>query len=456
MKNQLYLFELPDSQSQASSTVPPPKEFKRKIKTACRNQIEFKIESLDKSIPQNHQVRTIWSFINLLDFSAIYEKYSTLEGGAGRALVDPKILVSLWVYAICDKVISARKIAQYCLENKAYAWLCGGIGVSHHLLSGFRSDFSDLFDRFVVQSIEILYRKDLISIKEVAQDGVKKHASASSASMRRKKSLIRKAINVRKHIRILEKQLQNGSLEREEKQRKKRELVEAQKKSEKLVQAAQEVNKHKETLNKNRVKNGKKKLSNKEVSNLRASSTDPECRKMKMADKSFKPAYNVQIATHVGSDLVLKTQISQSSFDGGQLLSMYSLLKSTYKTDIEKYLVDSAYRNKEHFQAMYEDGCLTYSPSTKKNTASLRKRILSREGKKDTPADKEWIKRMETEEAKEIYNRRIRVSETINAFFTNHGIHQLIVRGIKKVKGFMDLACLAYNIMTIKRLYNII
>ena len=74
----------------------------------------------------------------------------------------------------------------------------------------------------------------------------------------------------------------------------------------------------------------------------------------------------------------------------------------------------------------------------------------------DTLADCEWIKRMETEEANKLYNRRIRVSETINAFFENHGIHRLMIKGIKKVKGLIDLACLAYNMMTMKRLYNIV
>jgi len=452
MENQLNLFELNEPNLKKRQT--PPAHLQRKIKRPKREQIEFKIESLDDALEPDHQARTIWNFIELLDFSRLYEKYYSLSNGLGRGIVDPKILVALWLYAICDGVISARKIAKYCNENKAYAWICGGVSVGHHLLSGFRSDFSELFDEFVVQSISLLYDKGLIQIKSIAQDGTKLQASARA--MHRKNSLVRKAFDVRKHIKNLEKELQSGHFEKEQKKKKERELIESRKKKDRLIQAAKELQKHKEVLNENRSKSRKAPLSNKDISKLRASPTDPECRKMKMADKSCKPAYNVQIATDVDTDLVLKVRICQNSNDGGELLPMYSSLRDQYGLEIDSYLVDSAFRNRDDFAELFDSGCKIYCPTKKKKTAALRKRILSGNYEKDTQADIDWVLRMEEAEAGELYNRRIRASETINAFFTNHGIHQLLVRGTKKVKGFIDLACLAYNMLTIKRLYNLI
>lgn len=453
MENQPTLFELdPPKKSKPSH---PAKHLKRKMKTAERKQIQFKAESLDDSIPQDHLVRAIWNFVEILDFSSAYQRYQSLSDGVGRAFVDPKILTALWIYAICDGIVSSRKIAKYCLENKAYAWICGNVNVGHHLLSAFRSNFSDLFDDFVVQSITILYNKGLITLKGVSQDGTKIRASASN-SMSRKSSLVAKAIDINKHIKVLEKKVQTGEFDKEQKKQKERELVEAKKKKERLIEAAKELQKHKDSLNENRKKNRNKPLSNKDASNLRASATDPECRKMKMADHSFKAAYNVQVATDVDTELVLKTKISQNSSDGGQLLPMYSCLTSTYGVKIDSYLADSAFRNKEDFQTMFDSGCSIYCPTQKEKTRALKKRVLEGNCKKDTEADKEWIRRMEKEESNKLYNRRIRVSETINAFFSNHGIHQLLVRGVKKVKGFIDLACLAYNALAIKRLYNLI
>lgn len=456
MNNQPYLFDISEFKSEPEPKPRPHKDLKRKIKSPNREQVKFTSQSLDESIPLNHQARTVWNFVELLDFTEFYKEFYSLDKGVGRAIVDLRILTALWIYAISDGVVSGRKIAKYCIENKAYAWICGGVPVSHHLLSQFRSNFSSQFESFVVQTIAALSKEELITIKRVSQDGTKIQASASGSSMRRKKTLISGALEIRKHIKDLEKQLLTGELNKEEIKRKKRELNEEKAKKEKLIKAAQELNKHKEKLNKNKKKNRQKLLSNKAVSELRASSTDPECRKMKIPNHGFKPAYNVQIVTDVDTELVLKTSIYQSSSDGGQLKPMYSSLKSIYDFDIDAYLVDAGYRNKEDFQTLFNDGCLVYSPSKKQKTAALRKRVLEGNLKNDTEADQEWIKRMETEEANELYNHRIRSSETINAFLANHGIKQFLVRGVEKVKGLIDLACLAYNVQIINRLYNII
>ena len=159
MNKQLNLFELDESNPKMRKQ--PPANLERKINHPKRKQMEFKIESLDDTLEPNHQARTVWNFIELIDFSRTYERYHSLSSGLSRGFVDPKILTALWIYAICEGVISARKIAKYCNENKAYAWICGGVSVGHHLLSKFRSDFSDLFDEFVVQSVAHLYGKGL-------------------------------------------------------------------------------------------------------------------------------------------------------------------------------------------------------------------------------------------------------------------------------------------------------
>ena len=63
---------------------------------------------------------------------------------------------------------------------------------------------------------------------------------------------------------------------------------------------------------------------------------------------------------------------------------------------------------------------------------------------------------METEKVKAICNQRIRTSETINAFIKKRGLYQLTVRGLRKVKGFIDMICLTYNMLIIKRRYPFI
>ena len=56
--------------------------------------------------------------------------------------------------------------------------------------------------------------------------------------------------------------------------------------------------------------------------NARASMTDPEARKMKMGDGGFRPAYNVQFATTVGSSVIVGADVVNAGTDGGQMKPM--------------------------------------------------------------------------------------------------------------------------------------
>jgi hypothetical protein len=45
----------------------------------------------------------VWSFIESLDLSQLYERVKSRESEAGRPATDPAVLLSLWLYAVGDK-----------------------------------------------------------------------------------------------------------------------------------------------------------------------------------------------------------------------------------------------------------------------------------------------------------------------------------------------------------------
>ncbi len=448
-----------------TSTTPDASKIphlKRKYIPFNRNQIEFKIESLDSSLPLDHDARTIWKFVNLLDLSKAEEAIASLKDYSGRPTIHPKIIISLWIYGISKGIVSGRKIAENCKDHRGFAWICGGISIGHHVLSNFRSKHCELFEDLVVQTISILVSEELIELKEVAQDGVKINANASKESFRRKPTLKKKKAAIMKnkaeiikYIQELEDQQKKGLLLKEEKRKKKRELTEALKKEKRINETLKELENFKNQKNKNRSKHKNKKLSNKEVRKLRSSTTDPESRKMRMADGSFKAAYNFQIATEVNSELALGVRGTQNGTDGGEMLLMYQHLMDKHGKTIKSYIVDDGYTNISDVQALYEQGTHVYMP-TEGKSKSKREKILSEDYKGESEAAIEWVKRMETEEAKEIYKKRIRVSETINAYFRNHGLGQMLVRGLRKSAGVVNLFCLAYNMTIIERLFSVL
>ncbi|MEW5919093.1 MAG: transposase [Gemmatimonadota bacterium] len=69
--------------------------------------------------------------------SPLYAKIQAVEGGAGRDAVDPRILLALWMFATIEGVSSARHLERLTERDIAYMWICGDVGVNHHLLSDF-------------------------------------------------------------------------------------------------------------------------------------------------------------------------------------------------------------------------------------------------------------------------------------------------------------------------------
>jgi len=136
MDEQTSLFpSLPES-SAACCQTPGPTAAPR-VLTAERDQIALRAVDLESTVGPEHAVRNVWAFVERLDLSALYAEIGSVEGGSGRAAIDPKILMALWLYATVDGVGSAREIERLTETHDAYRWICGGVNVNHHTLVGF-------------------------------------------------------------------------------------------------------------------------------------------------------------------------------------------------------------------------------------------------------------------------------------------------------------------------------
>lgn len=173
---------------------------------------------------------------------------------------------------------------------------------------------------------------------------------------------------------------------------------------------------------------------------------------MRFADGSYKCGFNVQVSTEKQTELALAVKVSQNGTDKGEISHMYQYLRNTYQINPEAYFADKGFYKQSDIQMLSDEKVTLYMPTETKNS-STRDKVLNGEDVGVPEAVKELIHRMETDEAKEAYNTRIRVSETINAFFRNHGLGQFLVRGIRKAAGVMNLYCLTYNFYIIKRLF---
>lgn len=160
-----------------------------RLLTANRNQLILETVDVEKLIAEDHPARAIWEFVGRLDLGPYESAIKSIEGEAGRPAYDPRLLISLWILATSDGEGSSREIERLCAYHPAYRWLTGMKAINHHTLSDFRIDHKEKLDELFTQVLGLLSAEDLITLQRITQDGTKIKACASSKSFRREEKI---------------------------------------------------------------------------------------------------------------------------------------------------------------------------------------------------------------------------------------------------------------------------
>jgi transposase len=389
----------------------PAEPGKPRIQLPDRNQVVIHYEHLEAMIPADHPVRVIWGFVERSDLSVLTKKVRSTEDGPGRPAIDPRVLLTLWLYATIDGIGSARALEKLCDDHLVYRWICGGVPVNYHTLSDFRSGTGDCLDDLLTEMVATLLSKNLVTLNRVAHDGLRVRAHAGKGSFRREDSLRKALTEAQAQVDALKGELHAdpGASDKRRKAARERAARERLKK----IQAA--LKQHPDIK--------KKKKSDKE--NASASTTDADARPMRMADGGFRPAYNIQVTTDPATQVVLGVSVSQSGSDSGLLRPAFEQLQRRYDKPIPEILSDGGFTKKADIEKLGESGCTVFAPVGKHKPAK-KKRI--RKSRLDGPHVAKWRKRMATEEAQKIYRIRAQ-TECVHAQWRNRGLQQFPVRG---------------------------
>lgn len=450
MKSEHTLFPLPEQPVDKKTSIPC--SAKPRLKSAVRNQIEFKIASLDELISPDHKARHVTGYVQQLDLSIILSKIKSVDNAVGRPATDPKILLSLWLYAVLEGILSARTIAEFCIEHNAYQWICGGVAINHHTLSDFATKHGEQFEDFLTQSVAILTKLGFVDLSKeaVAQDGMRVRANAGGASFRREKTLLELHKDAKEYLAELKKeQEQNPSISRTRKEAAK---LRAAANREKLIrESVENLHKLREEKTENAEKYNKT-LTEDEKINVRASTTDPEARIMKMACGGFRASYNVQFATTSDNKIIIAVDTSNQGCDAGLIEPMLLQIQLRCGCIPDNVLVDAGYVRHSTLDTMAANfpGCTLFMP-VKVNARSTKDPHSPLRGDSKPVAD--WKKRMGTEEAKGKYKLRCATAEFSNAQARNKGLQQMPVRGIKKVKIVGHIFAVVHNM---QRLFSLL
>src|SRR5438105_115211 len=152
------------------------------IRRINREQMCWRAVDVEQLIGEDHLVRAIWDLVGRLHLDGFYQGIECSAEEGGRPAYDPRLLISLWIYAYSQGMGSAREVARRCEWEPALQWLTGCETVNYHTLSSFRVEYRGELDELFTQVLGLMSAEGLITLEQVVQDGTKIKAQAASDS----------------------------------------------------------------------------------------------------------------------------------------------------------------------------------------------------------------------------------------------------------------------------------
>jgi len=197
----------------------------------------------------------------------------------------------------------------------------------------------------------------------------------------------------------------------------------ARERSERIAEAQKEL----ADINEQRRKNGVKP----KTKEARASTTDPQARRMKMGDGGF---------------------VVQAGGDQGQMSPMHTQVREDYGVTPKDYLVDGGFSVKEQIVSVTRAGSTVYGVITNAEKQLAEGKNPYAAKPRDAPEMAAFRERMGTQAAKEKYSQRAGIAEFPNAECRNRGLTQFRVRGLIKARAQMLWHVLAHNFNRMRHL----
>jgi transposase len=310
------------------------------IEPLDRNQYQL-MSCLDDLVSANHPVRIIDKIVDSIVSSnkERFEKERQTE--AGRPKYHDSVKLKLFLYGYFNGISSSRKLEVETHRNQEVIWLLGGLTPDHWTISNYRKQQADDI-KFVTKKFrEFLKDNGYIKLKTVAIDGSKVKAY-TNRDMLTVEKIDAKLEGIDKKIeeylgKIAENDLRDEVMEELEGSDQTGEISKYLNKIVQLQKQVEELQKHKQTLE----KEGRKYIS----------PADPEAMLMKSRDGKI-PAYNVQISVDAENKMIADSEVVTEATDLKMMPKMIESIKEELGEVPEEAIGDRGYDNPDLIEAV--------------------------------------------------------------------------------------------------------
>lgn len=327
------LFEELEGPAAAVTAKPAGVPCNLKLRGPNRDQLKTVTIDVEHLIPPTHKARAIWYLTGKMDLSAFFEGLCSVSGGRGRPPWHPRLLVSVWLYALSEGITATREIEELMEWEPGLMWLGAIEPINHSSLNTFRKNKKEALDELFAQLLAMLEGEGLVKLERVMVDGTKVAAQAGRDTFRREATLQKRLEAAREAVRGLGKQGESEG----QRIRRAAQARAAREQEQRLEQALEEMRQLQE-----------EKKTEAEKAEVRVSVSDPEARIMKHGDGAIGPAYNLQICTDAEKKVIVGMQVNQCSADAPALADALDDVKERMGRAPQQAVVDGGYTSKDN------------------------------------------------------------------------------------------------------------
>ena len=149
----------------------------REFVGAQRDQLLLMPPSLGEWLPEDHLVWTVIGAVDQMGLDRFRQAYRL--GAAGRAPLDPAMMVALLLYAYARGIRSSRHIERACHEDVAFKIITGMRAPDHSTVAEFRRRHQLEIEQLFDDVLGLCAEAGLVSVGAIAIDGTKIKANAS-------------------------------------------------------------------------------------------------------------------------------------------------------------------------------------------------------------------------------------------------------------------------------------
>jgi Transposase DDE domain/Transposase domain (DUF772) len=394
----------------------------------------------------------------------------------------------LLLYGYCIGVTSSRKIEQATHDNVAFRYLSADQHPDHDTLAAFRQEHLKTLADLFVQALRLCQKAGLVKLGNVAIDGTKIKANASTRRSVDYQKISQREQHWRDEVAKLLNQAQQT--DKEEDQRYglglaanplPEQLANATKRLQRLQQAKAELGQEAQDQlraaldnlplrkrgrpssseqagqpAKNRQQREKEKKQRRRAQRNAAGPSrqynfvDPDSRVMKdNGQKAFVQAYNAQIVVDAHAQVIVAAELTQQTTDRQQLLPMVKSLLSTAQGIPATITADAGYWDTSSLLDPSLQGIEVLIPPD-----SMRQQPGA-PLPPNAPRNEEAIRMRETlasEESKARYAlRKSTVEPVFGQIKEARGIRRFRLRGLVKVAAEWNLICATHNLLKLFR-----